>query len=139
MLFFQLRSLRTTCTSTIAYSERLKLTNSSHSVLNLVKYELIESDPRERRAISFCSSNCLGVLPYESLFLRSIHKSLVVLIYITLALRSMLRELVNHESTVVLHLLQELYNGKEGSSCGIEPFTKPNLFLELKAKNIDLA
>ena len=51
----------------------------------------------------------------------------------------MLRELVNHESTVVLHLLQELYNGKEGSSCGIEPLTKPNLFLELKAENIDLA
>ena len=51
----------------------------------------------------------------------------------------MIRELVNHESTVVLQLLQDLYNGEEGSESGIEPFTKPNLFLELKAKNTDLA
>ena len=79
-----------------------KLINSSHRVLNLVKYELTVSVPWERRAISFCSSNCLGVLPCESLSLRSIHKSLAVLMYITLALRSMLRELVSHESTVCL-------------------------------------
>ena len=57
----------------------------------------------------------------------------------TLALSSMLREFVNHKSTVVLHLLQELNNGEDGSGLGIDPFMKPNLFLELKSKNIDRA
>ena len=51
----------------------------------------------------------------------------------------MLRELVSHESTVVLHLLQELKNGEDGFGLVIEPFTKPNLFLALKAKKTDLA
>ena len=62
-----------------------------------------------------------------------------MLIYITLALSSMLRELVSHESTMVLHLLQELKNGEDGFGSVIEPFTKPNLFLALKAKKTDLA
>ena len=55
------------------------------------------------------------------------------------AFKSMLSEFVNQESTVVLHLLQELYNGEDRPSLGIDPFTKPNLFLALKAKNTDLA
>ena len=57
----------------------------------------------------------------------------------TLALSSMLREFLNHESTVVLHLLQELNNGEDGFGLGIDPLTKPNLFLELKAKNTNRA
>ena len=59
--------------------------------------------------------------------------------YITLALSSMLRELVSHESTMVLQRLQELNNGELGSGSVIEPLTKPNLFMELKARNTDLA
>ena len=59
--------------------------------------------------------------------------------YITLAFKSRLSELVNQESTVVLHLLQELYNGEDESGSAIYPSTKPNLFLELKAKNTDRA
>ena len=51
----------------------------------------------------------------------------------------MLRELVSHESTMVLHLLQELKNGEDGFVLVTKPFTKPNLFLALKAKKIDLA
>jgi len=47
--------------------------------------------------------------------------------------------LVNHERIVVLHLLQELNKGEVGSGFGIEPFTNPNLFLALKAKNTNLA
>ena len=59
--------------------------------------------------------------------------------YITLAFKSRLSELVNQESTVVLHLLQELYNGEDESGIAIEPSTKLNLFLELRAKNTDHA
>jgi len=70
--------------------------------------------------------------------LRSIHKSFVVLMYMTLALSSMLSVFVNHESTIVLHLLQELNNGEDEFGSGIDPFTKENLFLELKAKKTNL-
>ena len=59
--------------------------------------------------------------------------------YITLAPISLLRELVNHERTRVLHLLQVLCSGEDGSGTGIAPLTKPNLFLALKAKKADLA
>ena len=59
--------------------------------------------------------------------------------YITLALRSRLRELVSHERIVVLHLFQELNRGEVGFGSEIEPLTNPNLFLELKARNTDLA
>ena len=59
--------------------------------------------------------------------------------YITLALKSGLSELVSHVRIVVLHLLQELNKGEVGSGSGIEPFTNPNLFTALKAKNTDLA
>ena len=59
--------------------------------------------------------------------------------YITLALRSRLRELVSHERIVVLHLFQELNRGEVGFGYEIEPLTNPNLFLELKARNTDLA
>ena len=59
--------------------------------------------------------------------------------YITLALRSGLSELVSHERIAVLHLLQELIKVEVGSGFGIEPFKNLNLFLALKAKNTDLA
>ena len=59
--------------------------------------------------------------------------------YITLDLRSGLRELVSHERIVVLHLFPELNRGEVGFGSEIEPLTKPNLFLELKARNTDLA
>ena len=59
--------------------------------------------------------------------------------YITLAFKSRLSELVNQESTVVLHLLQELYNEEDELGSTIDPSTKPNLFLELRAKNTDCA
>ena len=59
--------------------------------------------------------------------------------YITLALRSGLRELVSHEKIIVLHLFQELNKGEVGFGSKIEPLTSPNLFLKLKARNIDLA
>ena len=35
-------------------------------------------------------------------------------------------EFVNQERTVVLHLLQELYNGEDESGSGIDPSTNPN-------------
>ena len=54
--------------------------------------------------------------------------------YITLAFNSTLREFVSQERIVVLQRLQELNKGEEESSSVIEPFTNPNLFLELKLK-----
>ena len=59
--------------------------------------------------------------------------------YITLAFNSTLKELVSQERIVVLQQLQELNKGEEGFGSVIEPFTNPNLFLELKAKNTNLA
>ena len=59
--------------------------------------------------------------------------------YITLALRSGLSELVSHDRIVVLHVFQELNKGEVGSSSEIEPLTNPNLFLELRARNTNLA
>ena len=59
--------------------------------------------------------------------------------YITLALRSGLSELVSHERIVVLHLFQELNKGEVGFGFEIEPLTNANLFMELKARNTDLA
>ena len=79
------------------------------------------------------------MLPCESLSLRSIHKSLIVLMYMTRALRYVPRELVSHDKIVVLYLLQVLNSGEDRSGSGIEPFTKPNLFMALEAKNTDLA
>jgi len=40
---------------------------------------------------------------------------------------------------VVLQQLHQLNSGELGSGFVIEPLTKPNVFLELKAKNTDLA
>ena len=59
--------------------------------------------------------------------------------YITLTLRSGLSELVSHERIVVLHLFQELNKGEVGFGSEIEPLTNANLFMELKARNTDLA
>lgn len=59
--------------------------------------------------------------------------------YMTRALRYVPRELVSHDKIVVLYLLQVLNSGEDGSGSGIEPFTKPNLFMALEAKNTDLA
>ena len=39
----------------------------------------------------------------------------------------------------MLHIFQELNKGEVGFGSGIEPLTKPNLFMELRAKNTDLA
>lgn len=59
--------------------------------------------------------------------------------YITLAPISLLRESTNHDRTMVLHLHQELNKGEDRPGMGIKPFTNPNLFLALKAKNTNLA
>ena len=61
-----------------------------------------------------------------------------MLIYLTLAWMSLLRELTNHERTVVLHLHQELYRDEVTFGLNIAPLTNTNFFLTLKAKNIDL-
>ena len=126
MLSIQLRRFWSTSTRTSAHSERLVVDEFIPKCLKFGEIRTHLSDPCERWEISFCNLNNLGVLPCESLSLRSIHKSLVLLMYMTRALRYVPRELVSHEKIVVLYLLQVLNSGEDGSGSGIQPFTKPN-------------
>ena len=139
MMSIKLRRLRTTDTSTCTDCKRLVICILIPQDLEFCKVrtywewsllEMCNFLPKLKQPWS---------ITWDSLSLRSIHRSLALLMYITLAFKSRLSELVNQESTVVLHLLQELYNGEDESGSAIDPSTKPNLFLELRAKNTDRA